>query len=131
MGKLDHVSRDMKILIVDDFLTMRRIVRTCLQQLGFNKIVEAEDGHAALEILKNGNIQFIVSDWNMPKMMGIDLLRAVRRNSAYRTMPFLMVTAESQRDNVIQAAQAGVSNYIVKPFTTETLEEKMAAIFTK
>lgn len=129
MGKLDHVPRDMKILVVDDFATMRRIVRNILQQLGFTNVAEAEDGRLALDKLKSGDFKLVISDWNMPNMMGIDLLRAVRGDDSLKTTPFLMVTAESNKENVIQAVQAGVSNYIVKPFTADTLEQKLEAIF--
>ena len=131
MGAFDHIDRAIKILIVDDFSTMRRIVRNVLSQLGFTNLDEAEDGRAALDKLKNGAYQLVVSDWNMPKMMGIDLLKAVRADPTLKTLPFLMVTAESQKENVIEAVQAGVSNYIVKPFTAETMEQKLAVIFKK
>ncbi len=131
MGAFDHIDKGMKVLIVDDFSTMRRIVRNVLSQLGFSNLDEAEDGRAALDKLKNGSYQLVVSDWNMPKMMGIDLLKAVRADAALKTTPFLMVTAESQKENVIEAVQAGVSNYIVKPFTAETMEQKLAVIFKK
>lgn len=133
MGLIDHVPKDMKILIVDDFSTMRRIVKNVLGQLGFTNTEEAEDGKIALGKLEGGGFQFVVSDWNMPNMMGIDLLRAVRThsNDAIKKVPFLMVTAESQKENVLQAVQAGVSNYIVKPFTAETLEQKLQLIFKK
>jgi len=131
MARLDHVPRTMKILVVDDFSTMRRIVKNILAQLGFNNVDEAEDGKIALEKLKTGGFEFVISDWNMPNMMGIDLLREVRSDQALRTLPFLMVTAESQKENVAQAVQAGVSNYIVKPFTADTLETKLELIFKK
>jgi two-component system, chemotaxis family, chemotaxis protein CheY len=130
-SKIDHVSRDMRILVVDDFSTMRRIVKNILTQLGFTKIEEAEDGKIALAKLEAGSFDFVVSDWNMPNMMGIDLLRAVRSKDKLKSLPFLMVTAESQKENVIEAVQAGVSNYIVKPFTAETFEQKLALIFKK
>lgn len=127
---LDSVSRDMKILVVDDFSTMRRIVKNVLGQLGFKNIVEAEDGKEAWKKLGDeGDVGFIVSDWNMPNMMGIDLLKEVRADDKYKELPFLMVTAESQKENVLQAVQAGVSNYIVKPFTAETMEQKLGMIF--
>ncbi len=131
MGKLDHVPRNMKILVVDDFSTMRRIVKNILQQLGFTNIEEAEDGSVTLNKLKGGSFEFIVSDWNMPNMMGIDLLRNVRGDANLKALPFLMVTAESQKENVIEAVQAGVSNYIVKPFTADVLEQKLELIFKK
>ena len=129
MPSLDHVSRNMKILVVDDFSTMRRIVKNILHQLGFSNIEEAEDGKVALNRLKQGGVEFVISDWNMPNMMGIDLLRQVRSDDGLKSLPFLMVTAESQKENVIEAVQAGVSNYIVKPFTAETLEQKLELIF--
>ncbi len=119
----------MKVLVVDDYVTMRRIVKNILKQLGFANIVEAENGEDALLILKEGGIDFVVSDSDMPNMMGIDLLRAVRGDIKLKDIPFLMLAAESQRENVIQAIQAGVSNYVVKPFTTETFEEKLSSIF--
>jgi len=126
---LNDLPKNTKILVVDDFSTMRRIVRNVLSQLGFSNIVEAEDGREALGKLKEGGFGFIVSDWNMPNMMGIDLLKAVRSDPAYKAIPFLMVTAESQKENVMEAVHAGVSNYIVKPFTPETMEQKMSQIF--
>ena len=129
MGKLDHVKKDLRILVVDDFSTMRRIVKNILQQLGFTNIVEAEDGKVAFQRMQNGDVEFVVSDWNMPHMMGIDLLRAVRGDAKMRETPFLMVTAESQKENVMEALQAGVSNYIIKPFTADTLEQKLTQIF--
>lgn len=121
----------MPILVVDDFNTMRRIVKTCLRQLGFENIAEAEDGKVALEKLKNSEFKLIVSDWNMPNMMGIDLLRAVRSDEKLKHLPFLMVTAEAQKENVLEAAKAGVSNYIVKPFTADQLQTKLEAIYSK
>lgn len=129
MARLDHVPRNMKILIVDDFSTMRRIVKHILAQLGFKNIEEAEDGKVALGKLRESHFEFVISDWNMPNMKGIDLLREVRADGALRELPFLMVTAESQKDNVQEAVQAGVSSYITKPFTTETLEAKLEQIF--
>jgi len=119
----------MKVLVVDDFSTMRRIVKNILRQLGFTNIVEADDGTTAWELLQREKVDFIVSDWNMPKMTGIDLLRKVRASTEYATVPFLMVTAEAQQENIIEAAQAKVSNYIVKPFTAETMKQKIDRIF--
>ncbi|QGY41007.1 response regulator [Pseudodesulfovibrio cashew] len=119
----------MRVLVVDDFSTMRKIVKNILRQLGFNNIVEADDGSTAWEILNKDNIDFIVSDWNMPTMSGIDLLRKVRASEEYADIPFLMVTAEAQQENIIEAVQAKVSNYIVKPFTPETLGQKIEKIF--
>ncbi len=120
---------DMRILIVDDFSTMRRIVRNILRQLGMQNVVEADDGTTAWDILNREKIDFIVSDWNMPKMAGIDLLRKVRASEQFAHLPFLMVTAEAQQENIIEAVQAKVSNYIVKPFTADTLKQKIDKIF--
>lgn len=128
MSKLDHV-KDIKILVVDDFSTMRRIIKGVLKKIGFNNIEEADDGNTALIKLKEGGFQFIISDWNMPNMRGIDLLKAVRANDATKTVPFLMVTAEAKKEDVLAAMQAGVSNYVIKPFTPDTLEAKIEAIF--
>ena len=120
---------NMRVLVVDDFSTMRRIVKNILRQLGFNNVVEADDGTTAWEILNKDNIQFIVSDWNMPKMTGIELLRKVRASEEFADIQFLMVTAEAQQENIIEAVQAKVSNYIVKPFTAETMKQKIDKIF--
>lgn len=119
----------MRILVVDDFSTMRRIIKNILRQLGFNNIEEADDGSTAWELLNKGGIDFVISDWNMPTMTGIELLRKVRASEEFQDMPFLMVTAEAQQENVIEAVQAKVSNYIVKPFTAETLKQKIDKIF--
>ncbi|MCB0324213.1 MAG: response regulator [Bdellovibrionales bacterium] len=123
------MNKDMRILVVDDFATMRRIVKNALTSLGFVKIDEAEDGQAALNKLRATKYDFVISDWNMPNLMGIDLLKSVRADDSLKAIPFLMVTAESQQENVLEAVKAGVSNYIIKPFTTDTLESKIAAIF--
>ena len=120
---------NMKVLVVDDFATMRRIVKNILTQLGFRNIVEADDGSTALEVLKQDSIDLIISDWNMPKMTGLDLLKAVRSDPDLASTPFIMVTAEAQQENIIQAVKAKVSQYIVKPFTAETLGEKIDKIF--
>lgn len=128
---LANCDKSMPILIVDDFSTMRRIVKTCLRQIGFENITEAEDGVVALEKLKNHEFKLVISDWNMPNMMGIDLLRAVRADEKLKALPFVLVTAEGQKENVIEAAKAGVSNYVVKPFTAETLQAKLEAVFAK
>lgn len=120
---------NMKILVVDDFATMRRIVKNILTQLGFKNIIEADDGTTALTILKSEKVGLIVSDWNMPKMTGLDLLKAVRADATMANTPFIMVTAEAQQDNIILAVKAKVSQYIVKPFTAETLAEKLNKIF--
>lgn len=119
----------MKILVVDDMVTMRRIVKNILKQLGFGNIDEAENGQEALQKLRADTFGFVVSDWNMPVMTGIDMLRAIRADEKLKTIPVLMVTAEAQQSNLVEAVQAGVSNYIVKPFTAETLQEKMGKIF--
>lgn len=122
---------NMKILTVDDFSTMRRIVRNILRQLGFNNISEAEDGVAALEILKGQDIEFVITDWNMPNMTGLQLLQAIRGDDKLKHIPVLLVTAEALKDYVVEAAKAGVNGYIVKPFTPETLKEKIDSIFDK
>jgi len=124
-------SKEMRILVVDDFSTMRRIIKNILRQLGYNNILEADDGSTAWEILNKEKVEFIISDWNMPKMPGIELLRKVRSSEEFAEMPFLMVTAEAQQENIIEAVQAKVSNYIVKPFTAETLGQKIDKIFDK
>ncbi|MGB9697790.1 MAG: response regulator [Thermodesulfobacteriota bacterium] len=123
------VDLKMKILVVDDFATMRRIIKNILKDLGYENIFEADSGLSALEILKRENINFIISDWNMPQMSGIELLKAVRNSELWKDIPFLMVTAEGQKENVLEAAKNKVSNYIVKPFTAEVLKEKINKIF--
>ena len=120
---------NMKILVVDDMSTMRRIVKNILKQLGFNNLEEAENGQEALTKLKADTYGFVVSDWNMPVMMGIDMLRAIRADEKFKKIPVLMVTAEAQKENLMEAVQAGVSNYVVKPFTAETMQEKINKIF--
>ena len=125
------MNKDMKILIVDDFSTMRRIIKNLLRDLGFTNTVEADDGNTALPILNAGGIDFLVTDWNMPGMQGIDLLKHVRADDKLSTMPVLMVTAEQKREQIIEAAQAGVNGYIVKPFTAATLKEKIDKIFER
>jgi two-component system chemotaxis response regulator CheY len=120
---------NMKFLVVDDFATMRRIVRNLLKELGFVNVDEAEDGNAALQKLRGSKFDFIVTDWNMPNMTGIELLRAVRADPALKHLPVLMVTAEAKKENIIEAAQAGASGYVVKPFTAATLDEKLKKIF--
>ena len=121
----------MKFLVVDDFSTMRRIVKNILKQLGYENIEEAEDGAQAYSKLKSGSFEFVVSDWNMPNMDGLELLKKIRSDDQLKHLPVLMVTAEAEKDKVITAIQAGVSNYIVKPFTAEVLKEKMDRIFEK
>lgn len=125
------INPHMKILIVDDFATMRHIVRKSLLELGFHDITEAADGLEALQKLDKGDFEFIISDWNMPNMMGIEFLKRVRASDRYKGTPFLMVTAEAKRENVLEAASAGVSQYIVKPFTVDALEQKLNAIFQR
>jgi two-component system chemotaxis response regulator CheY len=122
------VNKNLKILIVDDFATMRKVIRNLLKQGGFENIVEAEDGVAALKILQSQKVDFVISDWNMPNMSGLELLKAVRGSDDLKELPFLMVTAEALKDNVVAAVKAGVSNYIVKPFTAEVLNEKIEKI---
>jgi len=124
------VDANMKFLVVDDFSTMRRIVRNLLKELGFVNVQEAEDGVDALNKLRGGDFDFVVSDWNMPNMTGIDLLRAIRADATLKHLPVLMVTAEAKRENIIEAAQAGASGYVVKPFTAGTLDEKLKKIFS-
>ena len=121
----------LKVLVVDDFSTMRRIVKNLLKQIGYSDIEEAEDGVQALSKLQNGGFGLVVSDWNMPNMDGLDLLKAVRQEPAIKDMPVLMVTAEAEKEKVITAIQAGVNNYVVKPFTGEILKEKLDKIFEK
>ncbi|CAI2798594.1 chemotaxis response regulator CheY [Pseudomonas reactans] len=121
----------MKILIVDDFSTMRRIIKNLLRDLGFTNTVEADDGITAIPILNSGSIDFLVTDWNMPGMTGIDLLRHVRADEKLRSLPVLMVTAEAKREQIIEAAQAGVNGYVVKPFTALALKEKIEKIFER
>lgn len=125
------MDKNMKILIVDDFSTMRRIIKNLLRDLGFNNTSEADDGKTALPILQSGDFDFLVTDWNMPGMTGIELLKAVRADAKLASMPVLMVTAEQKRDQIVEAAQAGVNGYIVKPFTAETLKEKIDKIFER
>ncbi len=123
------IDTKMRVLVVDDFSTMRRIVKNILRQIGFTNIVEADDGSTAWDILNKDKIDFVVSDWNMPIMSGIELLKKVRSSEEFADLPFLMVTAEAQQENIIEAVQAKVSNYIVKPFTAETLGQKIDKIF--
>lgn len=118
-----------KFLVVDDFSTMRRIVRNLLKELGFANVQEAEDGVDALNKLRGEAFDFVVSDWNMPNMTGIELLRAIRADASLKHLPVLMVTAEAKKENIIEAAQAGASGYVVKPFTAATLDEKLKKIF--
>ena len=121
---------NMNVLIVDDFATMRRILKNIMKQIGFSNIVEAENGKNALKLLKSEPIDLVLCDWNMPEMAGIDLLNAVRGDDQLKAMPFVMVTAEAQKENILEAVKAGVSSYIVKPFTAETVEEKLNKVFS-
>ncbi len=121
----------MKILIVDDFSTMRRIIKNLLHDLGYDNSHEADDGTSALPLLKAGSFDFLITDWNMPGMQGIDLLRAVRADPKLKTLPVLLVTAEARRDQIVMAAEAGVNGYIVKPFTAQTLKDKIDRIFER
>ncbi len=125
------IDTSIKVLVVDDMSTMRRILKNVLKQIGFSNLVEAENGQDALNKLKVGDIGLIVSDWNMPVMPGIELLRTVRADAELKHLPFLMVTAEAQKENIIEAVQAGVSNYVVKPFTAEALQGKLEKIFAQ
>jgi two-component system chemotaxis response regulator CheY len=125
------LDKNMKILIVDDFSTMRRIIKNLLRDLGFTNTQEADDGITALPMLRNGDFAFLVTDWNMPGMSGIDLLKQVRADPKLVTLPVLMVTAEAKRDQIIEAAQAGVNGYVVKPFTAQVLKEKIDKIFER
>ncbi len=125
------MNKDMKILIVDDFSTMRRIIKNLLRDLGFTNTSEADDGLTALPMLEGGKYDFLVTDWNMPGMQGIDLLKAIRSNPELSSLPVLMVTAESKKEQIVEAAQAGVNGYVVKPFTAATLKEKIDKIFER
>ncbi|MGL5585566.1 MAG: chemotaxis response regulator CheY [Plesiomonas sp.] len=125
------MDKEIKILIVDDFSTMRRIIKNLLRDLGFNNTHEADDGTSALPMLRSGSFDFVVTDWNMPGMQGIDLLKVIRADESLRHLPVLMVTAEAKREQIIEAAQAGVNGYIVKPFTAATLKEKLDKIFVR
>ncbi|MEW5108328.1 chemotaxis response regulator CheY [Morganella morganii] len=124
-------AKDLNFLVVDDFSTMRRIVRNLLKELGYNKIEEAEDGVDALEKIRAGQIDFVVADWNMPNLDGLELLKTIRADDALKHIPVMMVTAEAKKENIIAAAQAGASGYVVKPFTAAILEEKLNKVFEK
>jgi two-component system chemotaxis response regulator CheY len=123
------IDTNMRILIVDDFSTMRKIIRGIMKKLGFTNLEEADDGSTALPKLKSDNFDFVISDWNMPTMSGLELLKAVRSDDDLKELPFLMVTAEAKKENIVQAVKAGASNYIVKPFTQEVLQKKLEEIF--
>ena len=122
------MSKNLRFLVVDDFSTMRRIVKNLLHELGYPNVQEADDGQSALPMLKAGGFDFLVTDWNMPGMPGLDLLKAVRADPALAKMPVLMLTAEAKREQIIEAAQAGVNGYVIKPFTAITLKEKIDKI---
>ncbi|MBS9436352.1 chemotaxis protein CheY [Photorhabdus noenieputensis] len=124
-------NKDLRFLVVDDFSTMRRIVRNLLKELGFNNVEEAQDGAEALAKIRSSQFDFIISDWNMPNMDGLELLKVIREDAQLAKIPVLMVTAEAKKENIIAAAQAGASGYVVKPFTAATLEEKLNKIFEK
>ncbi len=124
-------DKNLKILVVDDFSTMRRIVRNLLKELGYTNVDEAEDGVVAMQRLRGNNFQFVITDWNMPNMTGIELLRVIRADPSLKHLPVLMITAEARKENIIEAAKSGASGYIVKPFTAGTLEEKLGKIFDK
>ena len=126
-----EINYNMKVLVVDDFATMRKIVRNILKQIGFNNIVEADDGAHAMEVIRNDKIDFVVTDWNMPNMSGLELLINIRGEEKAKDTPVLMVTAEGLAENVVDAVKAGVDNYIVKPFTAETVQAKIEQIFAK
>lgn len=125
------LDKNIKILIVDDFSTMRRIIRTLLRELGFTAVSEAGDGITALPLLKDGEFDLLITDWNMPGMNGYDLIKAIRSNANTASLPVLMITAEAKRENIIEAAQLGVDGYIVKPFTAETLKDKIDKILAR
>jgi two-component system chemotaxis response regulator CheY len=125
------LDQSMKVLVIDDFPTMRRIIKNLLKEIGYENVDEAEDGDVALDKLKGGGFDFVVSDWNMPNMTGLDLLKAVRAEASIKNIPFLMVTAEAAKENIVLAVEAGVNNYIVKPFTAAVLKEKIGKIIEK
>jgi len=122
------MSKDLKFLVVDDFSTMRRIIKNLLHDLGYPNVTEADDGKTALPLLQNGSFDFLITDWNMPGMPGLELIKAVRADAKLAKMPVLMLTAEAKREQIIEAAQAGVNGYVIKPFTAETLKEKLDKI---
>lgn len=129
MSQALKLEKSMKVLVVDDFSTMRRIVKNLLRELGFTNTVEADDGSSALPMLQAGGIDFLITDWNMPEMPGIDLLKAVRADPVLKDLPVMLITAEANREQIIEAAEAGVNGYIVKPFTAQTLQQKIEKIF--
>ena len=123
------MDSEMKVLVVDDFATMRRIVKNVLRQIGFKNISEADDGKSALKALKSEKFDLVMCDWNMPEMSGLELLKLIRADEQLKDTPFVMVTAETKKDNILAAVKAGVNNYVVKPFTAETVEQKLRKIF--
>ena len=125
------MDKNMKILIVDDFATMRGIIKNLLRDLGFTNVAEADDGQTALPVLRSGSFDFLITDWNMPNVTGLDLLKAVRGDARLAKLPVLLVTAEAKRDQIVEAAQAGVNGYVIKPFTANTLKEKIDKIFER
>ena len=122
------MNPDMKFLVVDDFATMRRIIKSVLNELGYSNVTEADDGSSALPLLRDGDFDFLITDWNMPGMPGLDLLKAVRANAKLAKLPVLMLTAEAKRDQIVEAAQAGVNGYVIKPFTADVLKKKLTKI---
>ena len=121
---------NIQVLVVDDFATMRNIVKTSLKKIGFKNITEAEDGDIALVILKKEKIDLVLADWNMPNMKGLDLLKEIRKDEKLKALPFIMVTAEGQKENIVEAVQAGVNSYIIKPFTPEILKDKIQKVLS-
>jgi two-component system chemotaxis response regulator CheY len=126
-----NLDKNAKILVVDDFRSMRSLIKNILRKLGYSKVFEADDGDSAWKLLQEEEFELVISDWNMPRMKGIDLLRNVRQSDEFAQLPFLMVTAEGQKDNVVEAIKAGVSGYIVKPFSPQALQDKIQKIFAK
>jgi two-component system, chemotaxis family, chemotaxis protein CheY len=122
------MNSPIRFLVVDDFSTMRRIIKNFLNELGYTNVTEADDGKSALPVLRTGNVDFVITDWNMPGMPGLDLLKSIRAEAATAKLPVLMVTAEAKREQIVEAAQAGVSGYVVKPFTAQVLKEKIEKI---
>ena len=132
MSVIESLDKNMPILIVDDYPTMRKIVKNCLTQLGFKNIEEAENGQSALEKLKSNEFKFVIADWHMPNMMGLDLLKAIRADDSLKELPFLIITPETRKEkNIEEAVQAGASQFIVKPLTKSALQNKMEAMFNR
>jgi two-component system, chemotaxis family, chemotaxis protein CheY len=129
MANLKNVSKEMPVLIVDDYGTMRKMMRGCLASLGFQNVHEAENGEEALEKLENGSFALVISDWNMPVMKGIDLLKAMKKHPRFHDIPFLMVTAESEEENIVEAGEAGAAHYLLKPFDAQEVQESLELIF--